>query len=522
MKAKRLIGILVLSLGLTLALLAGLHTAQAAPTAADFFVKPNGSGDCSQGAPCALQTALDQAVKDGSILYVAGGTYTGTGTAVITLTRSITLYGGWNGSPVGPPIIRNPAVYKSVLDGEGMRRVVHISGTITPMLDGFIIANGNATGLVADCDEFEPDGCGGGIFVRDAHPIIANNTITNNVAAVTTAGSPTGSIGYGGGIYLNDATRAVISGNLIISNVASLASRGYGGGIHLEGILFGAQVQFNQVLSNAATTKNAVGYGGGISGGPGGVVIRGNSVIGNRANGYGGGEGAGLYQWFGSATYLNNLVTGNLGSAGGQAVYLGYSASRFEGNQVMDNATSQGIKFQGVFWGSSGPTLVNNIVARSGDRTLSLHGGMGWPLTATLLHNTLVGSGSGTGVYVATGYIALFLTNTIVVDHTWGITNTFPASSTVLADHTLFWANTHDGIRGINPVDGTPTFATDGYHIGSGCSAAIDAGVSAGVTTDIDGEARPYGPGYDIGADELSTGLACWRVYLPLASRNYP
>ena len=523
MKTQRLFGILVLGLGLTLALLAGLHTAQATPAATDFFVKPNGSGDCSQSDPCALQTALDKATKDDSVLYVAGGVYTGTGAAVITLTRSITLYGGWDGVPFGPPIVRNPAVHKSILDGEGARRVVHISGSIAPTLDGLTIANGNATGLnLADCSgaEGSPDGCGGGIFVRNAHPIIVNNVITNNIAAVTTAGSPAGTTGYGGGIYLRSAPQAVISGNLVISNAASTAHSGTGGGIYLSryGTMSGAQVQSNRVLSNTATTTDDSAWGGGISGGPDGVVIQDNSVIGNRANGSGGGQGAGLYQWYGSATYLNNLVTGNLGSVSGQAAYLGYSGSNFESNRVVDNATSQGIKLPGT--SGDGPTLVNNVVARSGDTTVLLRGAMNYPLTATLIHNTLVGSGSGTGVYVETGYVTLFMTNTIIAGHMWGVTNTTPASSTILADHTLFWANTHDGIRGINPVDGNLTFAADGYHIGSGCSAAIDAGISAGVTTDIDGEARPYGPGYDIGADELSTGLACWRVYLPIVLRN--
>jgi hypothetical protein len=39
--------------------------------------------------------------------------------------------------------------------------------------------------------------------------------------------------------------------------------------------------------------------------------------------------------------------------------------------------------------------IFNNVIARSGDKTLSAVGYAGLPLTATLLHNTLVGSGTG-------------------------------------------------------------------------------------------------------------------------------
>jgi hypothetical protein len=280
-------------------------------------------------------------------------------------------------------------------------------------------------------------------------------------------------------------------------------------------------VKFNQVLSNTATTTNyGCAWGGGIYGGPDDVLIEGNIVEGNRANGYGGGQGAGLYQWFGSAAYLNNLVRGNLGSVSSQAVYLGHSQSHFEGNRVVDNVTSQGIQL--VISEGGGPTLVNNVIARSGDKTLSAVGHVGLPLTATLLHNTLVGSGTGSGVYVETGYVALFLTNTIVASHTWGISNTFPASSTVWADHTLFWANTNDGSRGVNPVDGNPAFvnpAGGDYHIGPG-SAAYNRGTDAGVATDMDGDPRPDSCFPDLGADELITGLVCRRVYLPGVLRN--
>ena len=51
-------------------------------------------------------------------------------------------------------------------------------------------------------------------------------------------------------------------------------------------------------------------------------------------------------------------------------------------------------------------------------------------------------------------------------------------------------------------------------HIGPD-SAAIDIGVDAGVVDDIDGQLRPSGPSYDIGADEY------WlQVYLLLVLRH--
>jgi hypothetical protein len=493
----------LLTIGL-LSLLRGMSQTAHAALGNTWFASTAGDGSaCIQSNPCSLQSALNKAI-DGEAIFVESGTYTGFGGAVITLTNNITLYGGWNGVGSGTPV-RDPDLYPTQLDGQGMRRVVHISGDITPTLDGFIITRGNATGMLASCPS-NPAGCGGGIFVSGAHPVIVNNVITNNIAAITTSGSASG---YGGGLYLQDAAQAIISGNLIISNAASTVSYGSGGGLYLGGSSSGMQVQFNQVLSNSATTTNATAQGGGIYGGPDGVLIQGNIFRGNRTNSVGSGSGAAFYQSTGSATYLKNLLTGNLGAS---VVYMAHSRSLIEGNRLIDNAPSAGFVFINGPTGGGGPTLVNNIVARNGT-ALSARGWKTLPLTVILLHNTLVGSGTGNGIYVDY-YVNLSLTNTIVASYTLGITNTVPASSTVHADHTLFWANIDDGIQGTYPLAGNPAFAADGYHLDPG-SAAIDAGVNAGVTIDIDGDSRPIGAGYDMGADERRL-----YIFLPLVIRK--
>ena len=485
-------------------LLLNISILSASADAGTLFVANNGAGtSCAQDHPCALQTGLAQAL-DGDTIYVEYGGYTGTETSVITLTKSITLAGGWDGTTI-IPIVRDPDQYYTILDGERERRVVTISGDITPTLDGFIVTHGNASGLYANCPT-EPDGCGGGIAVFNAHPRIMNNIIANNIAAATT-GTPDHYIGYGGGLFLNGAERAVISSNEIFSNSASTANIGYGGGLYLYGNSDGLLIQSNLILNNSATTKSSPGCGGGIAGGPDGVLIWGNTFQGNRASSGSGGSGAAVYQSTGSATYLHNLITGNGITS---AVYLEHSGAHFEGNRLEDNSSWVGIQLVNGPVGGGGPTFINNVIIRSG-YGFSIRGWKTLPLTVKLLHNTLVGSTKGYGVY-GDFYVTLSMTNTIVTNFKWGITNTYPSSSTVLVDHTLFWVNKQDGIRGTHPVDGNPAFISDGYHLGS-LSAALDTGVNAGVFTDIDGDHRPIGAGFDIGADE---GEIMITIFLPV------
>jgi hypothetical protein len=138
------------------------------------------------------------------------------------------------------------------------------------------------------------------------------------------------------------------------------------------------------------------------------------------------------------------------------------------------------------------------------------------------VHTTIArnseGGGSGQGVHVDEDS-TLALINTILAGHhsaglfvTTGGTATLEA--TVWYDNGVNTSGGGSTVTGVVNVYDDPGFvypSAGDYHLTSD-SAAIDVGVDAGVTTDIDGEARPWGTGHDIGADEYtgSGGSGSW------------
>jgi hypothetical protein len=137
-----------------------------------------------------------------------------------------------------------------------------------------------------------------------------------------------------------------------------------------------------------------------------------------------------------------------------------------------------------------------------------------WASSASLWHTTFARNYTAFGLYddYYGNCSTAELTNTILVSHTLGVLVT--SGNTATLESTLWgsdgWANETDWggegtiITGSLNYWGDPDFVDPGahdYHIGSG-SAAIDQGLYAGIEEDMDGETRPSGAGYDIGADE--------------------
>jgi uncharacterized repeat protein (TIGR01451 family) len=207
-------------------------------------------------------------------------------------------------------------------------------------------------------------------------------------------------------------------------------------------------------------------------------------------------DGGGLYLWKSDALLTENTIIANSADQGG-GLYLSGSDATLANNVVADNQA--GVMGAGLYVQGSASRLLHTTIARNG------------------------GAGDGSGVYVtgeAGNRSTVALTNTILVDHAVGIAVT--GGNTASLEATLWgqdeWANATDwtgpgatvSITLARDYWGDPAFVdpdAGDYHIDPG-SAARDAGVSVGVTTDIDGDLRPVGPGYDIGADECTTGLS--------------
>jgi hypothetical protein len=280
-------------------------------------------------------------------------------------------------------------------------------------------------------------------------------------------------------------------------------------------------------------------------------AVRNNTIMMNTAQDAGGGLASLLGQvMLDGNTIASNTTLDSDSSGGGLA--FDRTTGTLRNNTIIDN---QAGSFGGAFVVlNSNLDMINNIIA---DNSLTEADGLGAGIHVRISildmwHNTLArnmgGDGSGITVEellarssaasnrgfapegpdnVITQIVSptVNMTNTILMSHTIGITVSEGLTATL--DHTLWgadeWANlTNIGgagtISSTNAITGTPDFvdpASSDYHIGEN-SAALDAGIDAGITTDIDGDPRPLEEGFDIGADEFQL---LFEIYLPFIAK---
>jgi hypothetical protein len=346
--------------------------------------------------------------------------------------------------------------YTGVGSRAGATQTVYISKTVA-IRGGYTTTNGFAEppDPVANPTTLDAQGQGRVLYIM--------GNVTPTIEGLHVTG---GDADSGGGMYVVSAT-ATISRSVIQSNTASMV----GGGLYLR---------------------------------TGELALIGNTIVSNTA----GASGGGVFAWGSSATLESNVIAGNTASgegalwAGGGGVYLHESSARLVNNAIVDNrVANQG---GGLYINGSSAHLLHTTIARNG-------------CTAAIGYR-------GSGIYMrqdfSPGYAAL--TNTILTNHGTGL---YAAEGTAAwLDGVLWYDNTTANIDGIgaitvtHAVTGTPAFAAGDahpYHLAPG-SAAIDAGVNAGVTSDIDGDPRPMHLLPDLGADEA----ALFWFYMPVVLRE--
>jgi hypothetical protein len=244
---------------------------------------------------------------------------------------------------------------------------------------------------------------------------------------------------------------------------------------------------------------------------------------------------------------IDNVFRGNHTYTDGGAIYFYASTASLQGNEIFDNQASRGAGlyvaggsdvsissttiisntangFPNRFFGHGGGvcvpsgqiTLTNSILA--GNHALDAGGAAFLRGPAVIVHTTIADNdgGDGSGVVVTGTLGAASLTNTIIAGHTVGITVTAGNRATLegtLWDNDTDWGGAGDLDVGTVNLWGDPAFLDPeghDYHITAN-SAALNAGVDAGVLVDLDGDVRPLWGMYDIGADEFVR-----RIYLPL------
>ena len=345
--------------------------------------------------------------RDGDIVEVAPGTYTGAGNWDID----------FRGKAITVRSAEGPA--RTIIDCQGSHRGFYFQDEDSDsILQGFTIRNGLVTGsdIPSDNAYWNPSSIhpvGGGIYCEFSDPTIIDCVIERCKAEV------------GGGIGCVEASPTIIDCNIEqcrAGDQGPAESGGFGAGI---GLIRGSDVQ----MINCRIEDNEGFY---------------NSL------------GGGIYCWqsdihLTGCTIASNSATGNI--KGGGLFCGGYSSEILLENCIISNNTAE--KGGGLFIGSAPGSSSDSIRE------------MATIVNCTIAHNNLSGSKSssiGGGIHSVSSNIAI--RNSIVWYNDGGaLVLLSPSSNSPVA-----YSNVEGGMTGQENINATPRFASTGgddYHLQS-------------------------------------------------------
>ena len=460
--------------------------------------------DCTvSSSPCAtIQHAIDVAVA-GEEVRVAAGTYDQvqvksnsqgvTFTQIAYIDKGLSLRGGFTTSNWSSADPKNNV---TILDAQGHGRGVTILDTSNDLVtvDGFTITNGDYTGLGNPPDEDNlscnraGEDCGGAIFGRGSAMNFKNLLLTNNIGSRVA--------GDGGAVYLISAREVTIENTQFISNSAIGAggmfvlwqnhpftikdslfqenTANYWGGLGMNDFRTQVTIERTDFISNTATHDDA-----------GGAYLRPASQNGNLI--------------MDRVRLIGNQAAGN-----GDALSINSTTTKTNVELRLTNLIlAQNTNPPGTTAADEDAAILVSTRFKTVDLSLAHVTAADNPLTNFLYVQANNDAGEFTSVQ---------MTNTLVsgVDYAFAAEEINDGTVTIKHTNTLF----HEiGISETHTLEGSPSYSKLGavygdpllnssFHLARG-SAAVDAGIDAGVPYDIDGEARPYGDYPDIGADEL-------------------
>ncbi len=388
----------------------------------------------------------------------------------------------------------------------------------TALLTGGGMNNDTSSPTVTNCIFYKNTATSGsGMNNNNSSPIITKCTFSENSAEGLIGG-------FGGGMNNVGGSPTVTDCNFS-ENYAWLRGGGMWNGAS------------SPIVTNCIFTENSAGLdGGGMWNDSSSSTVTGCTFSGNVAgeDSWASGGGMGNYYCSSSLTITNCIFSGNSAGKNGGGMFNTYSSPTVTNCTFSVNTVGY-IDEMDYYWGwgggmsnnASSPTVTNCIFY--GNRAIYGAGGMyNFQSSPTVTNCTFFGDSAGPvpeekrseedDSWGAGGiYNRLSSQTTVTNCIMWGdwpfeIVNQEAPSTSLIT-----YSDIQGGYMGTGNIAKDPMFespATGDFHIIRG-SPCIDKGTSNGApNTDFEGDPRPQGTGYDIGADEY-IGATAYKKAIP-------